>query len=147
MKKLQAILLGVVLTFACATFLGAATLTVQLTYTYSTTTTVDANGNWPACSATVKSTCINGFKVYQSDVTPFVAVGTINNAATPSGTQTFSQDLTDSSLSYGAHAIEATTLYIDSSGAAKETTYSASAPFVYDAGVPATVVIKSVTAK
>lgn len=127
--------------------LNAATVTVTATYTYSASSTLDSSGNWPACSATITSTCVTGFKIYQTDVTPFVVIGTLNNPTTPSGTQTFAQSFTDSSLAYGTHSVEATTLYVDSSGAAQETGYSAAATFVYSAGAPAIIILKTVTAK
>lgn len=150
MKKLINYLFPVLLMVACGggvPMLHAATVTVKATYTFSATNTVDASGNWPACSATITSTCVSGFKVYDSTTSTYSVIGILNTPTTPSGTQTFQQNFTDNTLTYGSHSAVATTMYVDSSGATKETAYSAPTNYVYSAGTPAIIILNAVSAK
>lgn len=113
---------------------GAA-LTVTLTYTYSSTGTVDASNNYPPCSATVTKLCVSGFNIY--DVTTGrVLIGTIVGPTAASGQQTLVQDLPLNNATYGTHTAVATAAYNDASGASLESADSLSTTFIVNPAAP-----------
>lgn len=137
--------------FACGgggvTLLRAADITANLTYTYSSSTSVDGNNDWPACSSTVKTLCITGFNLYDVTGGARTLLFTISNAATPTGQQTITQTQTVNGFTFGTHNLVATAAYLDSSGTAAEGPDSASTPCVYAPGGKPAVFLNSATAK
>lgn len=152
-QKLASVLNSLLLAFlfACGgggvTLLRAADVTAHLTYTYSSTSSVDGSNDWPACSSAVKTLCITGFNLYDITGGARTLLFTISNAATPSGQQTITQTQTVNGFTFGTHTLVATVAYIDSSGTAAEGPDSASAPCVYSPGGKPAVILNSATAK
>jgi hypothetical protein len=124
---------------------AATTLTVSLTYTYSTTGAVDtskAPAAFPGCTTTLTTNCITGFNVYDTTTTRTL-IGTVPNSSNPSGQQTMTDAFIPATYAAGSHTIVATTAYKDANGAAQESTDSS--PFTFTVPVVANPGAPSVT--
>ena len=102
----------------------AGTLTGGITYTYSSTSYVDSNGNWPACTSQVIIECVTGFKVYDTTSGSPVSLGTVPNPAGASGIVSITYNLTLTNPSYGTHTIYERAQGISASGTAVESANS-----------------------
>ena len=128
--------------------LFATTVSGALSYTYSATSQVDANNNWPACTATITTECVTGFNVYDTTGSTPVLLGKVPNSQTPSGAQTMTFTFTATGLAYGTNTAVETTAYIGSGGTSAESADSAPATFTVPApGSPGPPAIISLTAK
>jgi len=115
----------------------ASTLTISLTYTYSTTSTIDSNNDYPACTSTITTNCVTGFNVYDTTGSTPVLLVKLPNASPASGTVTVIGSATLNSPTPGTHTAVATTAYIGDNGTAAESAYSASTTFIIAAPAPA----------
>jgi len=103
-------------------------LSVYFSYTFSATGTIDASGNYPACTAAIIKACISGFNIYDT-TNGIVKLGTVAAPSPAAGAIQVTGDLSLTNVSYGTHEIEATAAYLDGNGAAGESAYSAPASF------------------
>lgn len=132
MKKwLPEILLALFIA-ACGTQappLSAATLQISLGYTYSTTASIDSSNDYPACTATITTSCVSGFNIYDTTSSTPVLLGKVPNASPASGPTTVVGSITLTNPTPGNHTAVARTAYIDSGGQAAESADSAPATF------------------
>lgn len=149
MRNTFAALLGLLL-LGASPLLASTSLTVTASYTYSATGSLDTTQTppaFPACSSTVTANCITGFNIYDVTSTKTL-IGTIPNAASPSGKQTVS-DTFIKTYAPGTYQIDATCAYKDANGNAAEGPASASVPFTVNAtavpGAPTITVTVTVT--
>src|SRR5579875_2971647 len=150
-KRILGFMLAAGLMVACGGGmpLMAATVSGTLQYTYASGPQPDSNNNWPACSTSITTECVTGFKVYDitNSSSPLV-IGSLLNANNPTGTQTLSFQFTVNNYAYGQHTLVATTVAVNATGGAIESAYSAATIATYAApsapGAPAalTVTIK-----
>jgi hypothetical protein len=124
----------------------AATITANLTVTYSTSSTVDSSNHWPACSATVTTFCIAGFDLFDT-TSGKTLLFQIANATTASGTQTIIQTNTVTPFSYGTHTFVVDISYVGSSGPAVDGQDSLPTTAAYNPLNPGTVILNSITVK
>jgi hypothetical protein len=123
----------------------ATSLTISLTYTYSTTGSIDANNNYPACTQAVTTNCITGFNVYDTTGSTPALIAKLPNASPASGTVGIIQTVTLTGPTPGTHTAVARTAYIGADGTAAESVDSAPTTFVIPApapSAPASLVIK-----
>jgi hypothetical protein len=130
---------------AQAPALYATTLNITLTYTYSSTTSIDSGNNYPACAGSVMVNCITGFNIYDTTNSSPVLLGKVPNPSSPSGTVSASTTLTLTNPTPGTHTAVARTAYVGSGGTAAESVDSAPATFQIQATAPGAPASLSIT--
>jgi len=139
MKKYWIDILLVAVLVACggqAPALYATTLDVTMTYTYSSTTSIDSGNNYPACTGSVTVNCVTGFNIYDTTKSTPVLLGKVPNPSPASGTTSASATLTLTNPTPGSHTAVARTAYIGGGGTAAESVDSAPATFQIQAIAP-----------
>lgn len=130
---------------AQAPALYATTLNVTLTYTYSSTNSIDSANDYPPCTGSVTTNCVTGFNIYDTTNSTPVLLGKVPNPSPASGTVSASGSIPLTNPTPGTHTAVARTAYIGQGGTAAESADSAPATFQIQAvapGAPASLNIK-----